>query len=222
MTRLYVALAVCGVCAIGYFSLRAAHRRLLATMSLTADFLQHLQRFLQTRAADSENYSWLLRNSYELQANMGEFGIMGQFHAAYSRQIVQNWPIVINSLPAMRRSLERDFGSGTEEFIEYGALMQEAILRYVGPLENQDREARSQLKNPVIWFRYGIQWLIFSPFTILRWLGIHSIPEQGKLGRNPVLRFLSIVASIVAFVSTLVTIIAGWDHVKLFLDHLHR
>jgi hypothetical protein len=222
MTRLYMALAVCGVCGIGYFSLRAAHRRLLATMRLTADFLQRLQRFLQTRAVDSENYSWLLRNSYALQANMGEFGIMAQFHAAYSRQIVQNWPIVINGLPAMRQALERDFGSGTEEFIEYGALVQEAILRYVGPLENQDRELRNQLKNPVIWFRYGVQWLLFLPLTVLRWLGINSIPELGTLGTNRFFRFLSTVASIVAFIASWVTIIAGWDRVKQLLNHLHK
>jgi len=191
-------------------------------MGLTADFLQHLQRFLQTRAVDSENYSWLLRNSYELQANMGEFGIMAQFHAAYSRQIVQNWPIVINSLPAMRQALERDFGSGTEEFVEYGALMQEAILRYVGVLESQDRGARSQLKNPVVWFRYGIQWLLFLPLTVLRWLGINSIPELGTLGINPFFKFLSTIASVVAFIASWVTIIAGWDRVKLLLGHLHK
>lgn len=222
MTRLYVALAICGVCAIGYLSLKAAHRRLLATMGLTTDFLRYLHRFLQTKAVDSENYSWLLRHSYELQASMGEFGIMGQFHAAYSRQIVQNWPIVINSLPAMRKALERDFGSGTEEFVEYGALVQEAILRYVGILENQDRSARSQLKNPVIWFRYGIQWLLFLPLTILRWLGISAIPEQGKLAANPFLGFLSVVVGVLGFISSLLTIVAGWDHVKLWLGYLHK
>ncbi len=185
MTRLYVALAVCGVCGIGYLSSKAAHRQLLATMGLTADFLQHLQRFLQTRAVDSENYSWLF-------------------------------------LPAMRQALERDFGSGTEEFVEYGALMQEAILRYVGVLESQDRGARSQLKNPVVWFRYGIQWLLFLPLTVLRWLGINSIPELGTLGINPFFKFLSTIASVVAFIASWVTIIAGWDRVKLLLGHLHK
>ena len=147
---------------------------------------------------------------------------MGQYHAAYSRQIVHNWPIVINSLPAMRTALERDLGSGNDEFIEYGALTQEAILRYVGTLESQDRGTQSQLKNPVIWFRYGIQWLLFLPLTVLRWLGINSIPELGTLGTNPIFKFLSTVASVVAFIASWVTIIAGWDRVKQLLDHIHR
>jgi len=221
MTRFQVALTICGICAIGYIYLLSAHRRLQERMRQTADFLQHLHLFLQTRAVDSDNYSWLLQHSYEMQANMGELGIMGQFHAAYSRQVVNNWPIVINSLPAMRRSLSRDFGS-EQEFNEYGALLQEAILRYIGPLEGAERESKSRLRNPVIWFRYGIQWLLLFPFIVLRWLGLHRIPEQAALGDNPFFRFLSASASVIAFLSSLVTIIVGWDRVAPLLQSLFR
>ena len=221
MTRFQVALTICGICAIGYIYLLSAHRRLQERMRQTADFLQHLHLFLQTRAVDSDNYSWLLQHSYEMQANMGELGIMGQFHAAYSRQVVNNWPIVINSLPAMRRSLSRDFGS-EQEFNEYGALLQEAILLYIGPLEGAERESKSRLRNPVIWFRYGIQWLLLFPFIVLRWLGLHRIPEQAALGDNPFFRFLSASASVIAFLSSLVTIIVGWDRVAPLLQSLFR
>jgi hypothetical protein len=221
MTRFQVALMICGICAIGYVYLRFAHKGLQKRMRQTADFLSHLHVFLQTRSVDSDNYSWLLRHSYEMQANMGDLGIMGQFHAAYSREVIHNWPIVINSLPAMRRSLSRDFGS-EQEFDEYGALVQEAILRYIGPLESEVRESRDRLRNPVIWFRYGVQWLLLSPFIVLRWLGLHRIPEQTALGANPVFRFLAASASVITLLSSLVTIIVGWDRVVPFLESLFR
>ena len=128
MTRLYIGFTVAGICAVGFVYLMVLRRRLQDKTGRAAAFLQQLHAFLRSRAIGEENYSWLLRHCYEMQSDMGEFGIMGQFRPPYARYVVQNWPIVINSLPEMRQSLSQEFGSG-REFEDYGALLQEAILR---------------------------------------------------------------------------------------------
>ena len=155
---------------------------------------------------------------------MGEFGVMG-YRPAYERYVIPNWPVVLNCLPQMRRNLELEF-SGGPAFDEHGAMLQEAILRYVGTLEVQAREMDVLLRNPIVWFRYGIQLLILIPFMILRSLGLRMIPENGVLQNQSAFRVFAAFAAIAAFCSSVVTIAAGWDKVSLFaktvIGYLHK
>jgi len=84
MTRLYVILIVASTCGIGLAYLLVLRKRLQDRTGRAAAFLQYLHDFLQIRSVSSENYSWLLRHSYEMQADMGEFGVMG-YRPAYHR-----------------------------------------------------------------------------------------------------------------------------------------
>jgi len=224
MTRLYVILIVASTCGIGLAYLLVLRKRLQDRTGRAAAFLQYLHDFLQIRSVSSENYSWLLRHSYEMQADMGEFGVMG-YRPAYERYVIPNCPVVLNCLPQMRRTLELEF-SGGSAFEEHGAMLQEAILRYAGALEGQAREMNGLLRNPIVWFRYGIQLLLLIPFMILRSLGLRMIPENGVLQNQSAFRAFAAVAAIAAFCSSVVTIVAGWDKVSLLtktvIGHLQK
>jgi hypothetical protein len=224
MIRLYVTLIFAGICGAGLKYLLILRKRLEDRESKAALFLQHLQHFLGTRSVSSENYSWLMRHSVEMQAEMGALGVMG-YRPAYERYVIPNWPIVLNGLPEMRRSLELDLSAG-RAFDELGSMLQEAILRYAGTLEVQSGEMRRLLRSPIVWFRYGIQFLLLIPFMILRSLGLAIIPEDSVLQGQSTFRVLAAIAAIVTFCSSVVTIAAGWNAVsgfaKAVIGHLHK
>ena len=224
MTRLYIALIVVSISGAGLAYLIVMRNRLQDRTGRAAIFLQYFHEFLRTRSVSSENYSWLLRHSYEMQADMGAFGVMGHFRPAYERYMIPNWPIVLNSIPEMRRCLAMEFSTGVG-FDEYGAMLQEAILRYAGALEAQASDMDRLLRNPIAWFRHGIQ-LLLIPFMILRSLGLRTVPEQGVLQKNPLFGLLTTVAAIAAFFSSVVTVAAGWDTVssvgKALIGHLFK
>src|SRR3712207_4903943 len=90
----------------------------------------------------------------------------------------------VNMLPEIRRSSgEIEFGLG-RQFDEYASLIQEALIRHTGILDDFRAQRIRELKNPLIWFREGVQLTLLSPFLFLRWLGVDRIPSLGVLATS--------------------------------------
>jgi hypothetical protein len=210
MSRLHIALMVLGVCATGWVAIIQGKRRLNAKLIAAATFLQHVQSYMQGQGSDT--YSWLLRHSHQMQEDMAGFGVMGHFKPPFANYMIPNWPVVLNALPAMRQWADEGFGSGPhEQFFQYGTLLQEALLRYVGAPEGQTKEIDGEIRNPFKWFRHGMQLVLLLPFTILRWLGLEAVPELRVLAGKAVVKVPLALATVAAFIASVVTIIEGWD-----------
>jgi hypothetical protein len=214
---------VIGICATGLLYLVHERRGLAKRLRDAALFLHNVQEYQRSNGQNAECYSWLLRHSHQTQTDMGALGVMGYFSAPFARFTTSNWPIVLNALTEMRQWADQGFGvfgGPHKQFFEYGAILQEAILRYAGVLELQAKELTSSMHNPFIWFRHGVQLILLLPLTILRWLGLHSIPELRILSGKTPIKIITAFAAVVGFMGSIASIIGGWDNTVSFTKSL--
>jgi hypothetical protein len=218
LTRWHILLGIAGVCSLGFVYLILTRRTILQRARNAESFLAQLQTFIRSHGQDTDAYSWLLRRSHGLQVEMGALGVMA-FKAPYAKYVVQNWPVVVNSLTEMRLWSDQGYrasGAPRQQFYDYGATLQEAILRFAGTLEDRIAELTASLRNPLIWFRNGITLILLAPFMVLRSLGVSGIPEATVLTGKNLFRILASVATLATIGGSAVTIIDGWDKTLLF------
>jgi hypothetical protein len=214
---------VVGICTTGLLYLVHERRGLTKRAQDAALFLHNVQEYLRSNGQSANCYSWLLRHSHQMQTDMGALGVMGYFSAPFATYTTSNWPIVLNALTEMRQWADQGFGvfGGPHRlFFEYGATLQEAILRYAGVLELQAKELTGSIHNPFIWFRHGVQLILLLPLTILRSLGLHSIPELRILSGRTAIRITTGLAAVVGFLGSIASIIGGWDNAVSFTKSL--
>jgi hypothetical protein len=228
LTRWHILLGIAGVCALGFVYLILTRRTIRQQTRNAESFLAQLQAFIRSHGQDTDAYSWLLRRSHGLQVEMGALGVLG-FKAPHANYIVHNWPVVVNSLTEMRLWSDQGYrasGAPRQQFYDYGATLQEAILRFAGTLEDRIGELTRSLRNPLIWFRNGITLILLAPFMVLRSLGVSGIPEATALSGKSVFKMLAAVATLATIAASAVTIIDGWDKTLLFtktvVAHFHR
>jgi hypothetical protein len=92
---------------------------------------------------------------------------------------------------------------------QYISVIRDAIVRYLGTLEEKDDQLRRHLKNPLVWYREGVGVLILSPLLLLAALGLIALGRVWRLAENPLVRTVVVVAALVGLVSSCVTIVVG-------------
>ena len=172
------------------------------------NYFQSYDRYDRMGKIDSNKYIWLTKNVGKIQNSLGHHGRLN-YLARFRTYQVSNYEVVINTLPKFR--------DGSVDLAE-AQFVDDSILRYGGAMEELLKQVEKQLKNPVIWFREGVQEFISLPLYLLNWFGI--IPENGisKITTNFLFRIITGIGALVAFASGLVTIIQGK---QATLDYIH-
>ncbi|MGO9613602.1 MAG: hypothetical protein ACLPX5_11270 [Dissulfurispiraceae bacterium] len=140
---------------------------------------------------------------------MGPHGIVANYRPPFQNYMIKNYPLVLNVLPELRKALE-DALLPDRLAGEYANLLQEALIRYVGTLEDISEKQHREMKNPVIWLREGIRSIISFPILLLSWLGVISETKALTISSSFFLRLLSGFFALIGFVSAIVTIALGW------------
>ena len=68
--------------------------------------------------------------------------------------------------------------------------------------------------NPFICFREGIRFIIGLPALILYWSGIISTRTIGAARASSVFKFISSVITLIGLISSIITILIGWNEGK--------
>jgi hypothetical protein len=124
-------------------------------------YFQTYDRYSNSIDFDSDLYIWLTMNVNKIQSNLGNFGRM-DIIAPYQAYSVSNYQIVINTLPKFRDGSILDFDTSSVD---------DCLLRYIGYLEDNKQYTEKDLKNPIVWFREGFQYLLSCKYPrISDWL----------------------------------------------------
>jgi len=164
----------------------------------------------ETGKLDNELYTWLTKNIYKIQRNVGSFGIM-DYTAPYQRFRVPNYEIIINTIPKFKLGNIENFD------VTY---VDDSLLRYIGYIEEQMLDNAKDLKNPIIWFRVGVQIIFSIPLLFLNWFGILSLKNINKFKNNLFYQISTGIMGLVAFVSGIIAIITGWDKLIIFVNQI--
>lgn len=167
-------------------------------------FMEHFIKYVNSNGRDQEADIWLTMNSIKMQRQMGGLGIVG-YQPPFQNYIHNNYLVVVNGLDEIKKELTNGLGC------QHVQMVQDAIIRYIGELNNHRESIIEEMKNPIVLFRNGVQWIFVFPIQLLKWFGVISTGSFIKLSDNLVIRFLSGVFSLITFISTVVSLVIGWD-----------
>ena len=179
-------------------------------IELTNKYFQNYDRFNHSENLDNELYVWLTMNVSKIQSNVGSFGVMS-YKPAYQNYMINNYQIIINTLPKFREGQVEHFDVGSVD---------DCLLRYLGHLEECRRDSGKNLKNPIIWFREGFKEVISIPIFILSWFGIFSRRTVDTITDSLIFKIIAGLIALVTLASGLVTIFVGYDQTVEFLTRL--
>ena len=215
--RAILALALALVFFLGRF--RLVHGKSLVSDQIvfSEEFMHKLKAYVESSGRDNESYAWLTHRSSKMQKILGHYGVYASYRPPYADFQFQNYPVILNMLPELRKTLEDDVLSRGNLAHQYAVSLQETILRYVGVLEDREGEFYKCTRNPVIWFREGIRIIVALPLSTLEWLGALSDKRVSALISSKGFGLLTAFISLVSFVSAVMGIVLGWNQFQAML-----
>ena len=214
MDQLLLAIGVLAVACLGFLQIRFKYRELANKIIFTNEYANKFSEYIISKGTAESTYAWLTAKAHKLQSEMGDLGIYNKFNMPHSNVIYKNYPVILNLLPLIRREFDSQLSLSVNE---YSALMGEALLRYLGVLETSREEFTKESRNPFIWIREGVRFLLASPIYLLSWFGLIGTKKTNTIANSSIFGFLSGVSTLIGFVSALMGITLGWqEFIALF------
>lgn len=210
MSNALILLSILAIGIYGLLKLIASLRPSGLRHVFAIEFLERLKEYWESGGSDSEAYSWLIHRSHKMQGEMGSFGVVHNYKPPYQNYVITNYDIILNMIPDLRRCLEDDLLSRNLAH-QYMNALQEAIVRYVGSIEDDRSDIINEIKNPVKWLRNGIRDIVAVPAYLLGWFGIISESTLQRWVSSLIFSVISGVVALAGFASAIVTIVIGWE-----------
>ena len=218
------ALMISGIIAIfiiGFIQVNNRHNRVVKKIEFADEYrykfvefsnkyFESYDRWSRSGNFDGEKYVWLTMNVSRIQNNLGTFGIM-DYIAPFQTYKVSNYQIVINTIPKFRDGSIQDFDVNSVD---------DSLLRYIGYLNEYQKDTLRNLKNPLIWFREGFREILSVPIFILSWFGIISNRTLNSIKNSLIYKVISGLIALVTLISGIVTIVVGYDQTIEFINRI--
>jgi len=218
------ALMISGIIAIfiiGFIQVYNHHNRVVKKIEFADEYrykfvkfsnkyFESYDRWSRSGNFDGEKYVWLTMNVSRIQNNLGTFGIM-DYIAPFQTYKVSNYQIVINTIPKFRDGSIQDFDVNSVD---------DSLLRYIGYLNEYQKDTLRNLKNPLIWFREGFREILSIPIFILSWFGIISNRTLNSIKNSLIYKVISGLIALVTLISGIVTIVVGYDQTIEFINRI--
>jgi hypothetical protein len=173
-------------------------------------YFSSYDKYSRSGEVNNTLYVWLTMNVNKIQEDMGYFGVV-DYIAPFRTHKVSNYRVLLNTLPKYRDGEVRDQDVN---------LVDDCLLRYIGFAKEKETMASKNLKNPLVWFREGIKYLLSIPIFILNMFGIFSARTVERITDNVLFKIISGIIALVTLASGLVTIIIGYDQSFAFVQSL--
>lgn len=212
MTNIEIVLFLTGVTIVGFVSLGLQLRAAVERIKFSDEFLSKFRKVASSDRFSSEDYTWLTQKSVIMQ---GYAGFLGQFayRPAFENYMIQNYPIIMNTIPKIR--------AGDVHSQDLFAC-EEAVVRYIGMMDEIRSDLLKQLFNPISCFTEGIGVIFSIPIRFLHWFNIVGESFTSAIFKSWIFRFFSGLAALVAFLSALMSLILGWEKITTILSTLFR
>jgi hypothetical protein len=136
-----------------------------------------------------------------MQSEMGDHGMIHAFRPTYEQVVYRNWPIILNAIPTIRaRAGYHDSHAWNRSLDDYAHMVNDALMRYLGSLDEAARDCRAEMHNPFIWLREGTRILIAIPFNLLSWFGILGSATVSGITASHAFKAIAGITGLVGFV----------------------
>jgi hypothetical protein len=190
------------------------------------NYLNNFREFssgLMNESFDAEKYQWLKLNSSKMQIMMGSYGV-ATYKPPGANFMYNNYQVIVNGITEIKDMYVRmvdGFGLSLEKKMlrESIGMIDDILLTYIGYLENNSEELTKELKNPFVWFREGVRFIVTFPIYLMHWSGLIRYNTYSSISNNIFVKFISFIVGIIAFISSIVTIVTGYT---AFTEIIHN
>lgn len=120
---------------------------------------------------------------------------------------IKDYQVLINTVQLLRNPISN------EDF----KMLYNILLMHVSRLNELFEKNKKETLNPIILLREGIQFFVTLPISLLFWTGIIKHNTQYKLSNNFFVKFISFLVILIGLISSIFTIVLGWEQFKEFL-----
>lgn len=195
----------------GLISLLADIRECGLRLSFALEFNEKLRRYIESRGDDGESYGWLIHRSNKMQNHMGGAGVFASFKPPYANYAYSNYPIILNMVPALRRTFGDDYLATSQIAQSYAGSLLETTVRHIGNIEDRREALVSKIKNPLVWFATGVQLALSIPVRMLGWFGVMGNSIVATITSSLLFKSVAALVGIIGFASSVVGLVTGWD-----------
>lgn len=221
MVTSFIILGILAVFIIGFVKVYNRHSRVIKNINFASEYRKKFVTFskkyfkIYERRSRSSNfdyelYEWLTMNVIKIQNNIGFLGVI-TYQPPFTNYMIDNYKIIVNTLPKFRNG---QVGRSDADMVD------DCLLRYLGHLEEDLKETQKDLRNPIVWFREGFREIMSIPIFILSWFGIISNQTVNSINNSSIYKVISGLIALVTLVSSVVTIIVGYDQTIEFVNRL--
>lgn len=223
--RLIPILITLSIIVIGHILKRVVlsdyNRRRDFTVQFQKNFTSMVNAFVEKRQFEPASYGLVANDIDSIQLELGADGIIAEMIDPLKGVKVKDYQIFMNIIPEMREAigaLDLDIFAG--RLNQMIGVCDDALRRHIGLLGRIIDETKKYLWNPISCFGDGIRWLIGLPGQLLVWLGIIKPNGMKAVQTNPVIKFLGSLITIIGLVSSIITILLGWEESLQLLYNL--
>jgi hypothetical protein len=197
------AVSVVGVTLLGFVNLLLEMRGAAQKHDFSREFRKKFVDYVNSRGKDRDSYHKMMLQSNRMQAEMGSFGIMHHFRDPPLEY--KNYGIILNGLPRIRREFEEDhFFSRAEVFVQ---MFDDALVRFLGSLDDDLEGLKKSLRNPVAWFRRGAEQIALLPFLFFEAFGVMGRKTLASIRTARVFKFLTAVLALLGFTASVIALL---------------
>lgn len=160
-----------GIMLLGFLRLTRRRNEISKRHTASDTYLKEYQKYFASNGQDLKTYTWLIKKGPSLQNQMGYDGLLQSYKPAYKNVMMHKYQIIVSLIPDLHDELHNYTYADARTIKQLSNMIQESLLRHAGRLEDDLSKIFASLRNPIIWFREGVQLIILIPVTLLYWFG---------------------------------------------------
>lgn len=185
--------------------------RLQYTINYNNKFIELINLVFEKGKLDTDLYNFCIHDVDKIQQELGGDGIISDYIDNLHGVKGSNYQLFMNIMPELRQMLSFDNMIVRERVGQLVGYCDDALKRHIGNVERKIEAERKQLYNPFSCFGEGIRWTIGLPVDILLWCGIINRDHNQHIKANGIVEFLNKVIVFLGLVSSVMTILLGWN-----------
>lgn len=215
MERLIVVGIILMLIVIGFISkllqLKVYKERIDFCIDYKEKFTDLINAYTCSHHLDNALYSELTEKAARMQRELGPDGLIDMIDNLKGIK-VRDYQALVNFLPELRNFIFwQDNSIMQQRFMSSAYTCDDMFTRHIGQLNHLWEQERKYLFNPFSCFASGIRWILWLPSNILIWCGFISEDMGTKLQFNWAIKVLTFVITIIGLLSSVITIVIGWD-----------
>jgi hypothetical protein len=210
--EIWIISAVVAALLLGVVQLLRELARMQDRLVFGKEYRNRFIDYANSQGADRQTYQWLTLKAQQMQGDMGDAGVYAGFRPPFEQVVYKNYPIILNMLPRIRQMMDsNEFGLWRGQIHEYVHAVDEALLRYLGPLEDSYATGKRELANPLRWFQVGVSQVLSLPLYLLALFGLMGARTIEAIQRAALFRLLTGLAALIGLAAAVAGLIVDWS-----------